>query len=47
MPGAGDGFVQLNEVNFETLQGSALFGNKDALLAEWRRKLGFSTTYDL
>ncbi len=40
LPVAGDGFVQLAELNFEMNRGPALFGNKDMLLDEWRARLG-------
>ncbi|MDH3533111.1 MAG: hypothetical protein OEO82_09280, partial [Gammaproteobacteria bacterium] len=46
LPIAGDGFVQLAELNFATMQAPGLFGNKDELLAEWRRKLGLEKLYD-
>ena len=46
VPVAGDGFVRLAELNFATLKGPGLFGNKDELLEEWRRKLGLSSTYE-
>ena len=46
LPVAGNGFVRLAELNFATPQGPGLFGNKDELLEEWRRKLGFSSTYE-
>jgi len=39
LPVAGDGFPRLAELNFIASQGSALFGNKDQLLDEWRGKL--------
>jgi WD40 repeat protein len=40
LPVAGENFLQLVELNFAGLQGSGLFGNKDALIEEWSRKLG-------
>ena len=47
LPVAGDGFVQLAELSFTTVSGPGLFGNKDALLEEWRRKFGTMTgVYD-
>jgi WD40 repeat protein len=39
VPTAGDGFVRLVEMRFAAGQGAGLFGNKDELLQEWRRKL--------
>jgi len=39
LPVAGDGFVRLAELNFTSTRGPGLFGNKDQLLEEWRRKL--------
>ena len=39
VPTAGDGFVRLVELRFTAGQGAGLFGNKDELLQEWRRKL--------
>ncbi len=40
LPVAGDGFVQLVELNFDAARGPALFGNKEKLLDEWRFRLG-------
>jgi WD40 repeat protein len=40
LPTAGDGFVQISELNFNASRGSALFGNKDKLLDEWRHRIG-------
>ena len=40
LPLAGDGFVQLVELNFDSNRGPALFGNKELLLNEWRHRLG-------
>jgi WD40 repeat protein len=40
LPVAGDGFVGLAQVNFSATAGAGLFGNRQQLLAEWRRKLG-------
>ena len=40
LPVAGDGFVHLAELNFGAVHGPGLFGNKDKLLEEWRRKIG-------
>jgi len=39
LPVAGDGFARLAELSFTALRGPGLFGNKDQLLQEWRRKL--------
>ena len=39
LPVAGDGFARLAELNFTSARGPRLFGNKDRLLDEWRRKL--------
>ncbi|MDH3612277.1 MAG: hypothetical protein OES10_03270 [Gammaproteobacteria bacterium] len=39
LPVAGDGFAQLEELGFAVVRGPGLFGNKDQLLEEWRRKL--------
>jgi WD40 repeat protein len=39
VPTVGDGFVRLVELRFTSGQGAGLFGNKDELLEEWRRKL--------
>jgi hypothetical protein len=39
LPVAGDGFVRLAELNFLSTGGPGLFGNKDQLIEEWRRKL--------
>ncbi|MDH3266681.1 MAG: hypothetical protein OEM25_06925, partial [Gammaproteobacteria bacterium] len=39
LPVAGDGRVRLAELNFITTGAPGLFGNKDQLIAEWRRKL--------
>ena len=39
LPVAGDGFVRLAELGFTPARGPGLFGNKDQLLEEWRRKL--------
>jgi len=41
LPVSGDGYVQLNALSFDGVQGAALFGNKDELLLEWRQRLGF------
>jgi WD40 repeat protein len=40
LPLAGDGFVQLVELNFDSNRGPALFGNRELLLNEWRVRLG-------
>ena len=40
LPVAGEGHVQLAELNFDASRGPALFGNKDELLREWRRRFG-------
>ena len=40
LPSSGDGFVKLSPVSFDGAPGSALFGNKDELLLEWRQRLG-------
>lgn len=42
VPVSSDGFVQLTELNFDANGGTALFGNKDELLAEWRLRLGIN-----
>lgn len=46
LPVAGDDFLRLAELDFVTIQGPGLFGSRQALLEEWRRKLGYSTPYD-
>ena len=40
LPVAGDGFVQLAELNFDARRGPGLFGNKSELLNEWRHRFG-------
>ena len=40
LPVAGDGYVQLAELNFDASRGPALFGNKNDLLLEWRERFG-------
>ena len=40
LPVPGNGFIRLAEVGVGELSGPGLFGNKDALLDEWRRKFG-------
>ena len=47
LPVAGDGFVSLAEFDLVTLKGPGMFGNKDELLEEWRRRLGYSSAYEL
>ena len=39
LPVAADGFPRLAELSFTSARGPGLFGNKDQLLDEWRRKL--------
>ena len=39
LPVAGDGRVRLAQLNFVATGAPGLFGNKDQLIAEWRRKL--------
>ena len=39
VPASGDGFMRLVEIRFGAGHGTGLFGNKDELLQEWRRKL--------
>lgn len=39
LPAAGEGYVQLVELNFDHSRGPALFGNKDELLADWQHRL--------
>jgi len=39
LPIAGDGRVRLAELNFAATGAPGLFGNKDQLIEEWRRKL--------
>ena len=39
LPVAGDGFVNIAELDFVASRGPGLFGNKDELLDEWRGKL--------
>jgi WD40 repeat protein len=39
IPVAGDGFVRLADLSISAARGPGLFGNKDQLLEEWRRKL--------
>ena len=34
------GFPKVVELQFSHSEGPALFGNKDKLIADWRRKLG-------
>jgi len=43
LPVASDGFVRLAELNFSSAGGPGLFGNKDQLIEEWRRKLAIVT----
>jgi WD40 repeat protein len=38
---SADSSVKLSALSFDGVQGSALFGNKEELLAEWRQRLGF------
>ena len=38
-----DGFFKTIALSFDGVQGASLFGNKDALLAEWRQRLGLLT----
>ena len=40
LPVAGDGFVQLAELNFDARRGPGLFGKKSELLNEWRHRFG-------
>lgn len=40
LPVPGNGFVRLAQVDFGQMSGPGLFGNRDTLLDEWRRKLG-------
>jgi hypothetical protein len=42
VPVSGDGFVKLLMLSFDGAQGTALFGNKDELLVEWRQRLGLA-----
>jgi WD40 repeat protein len=44
LPVAAEGYARLAELSFSASQGAGLFGNKDQLLEEWRRKLAFVTT---
>ena len=44
LPVAGDGFARLAELSFTASRGPGLFGNKDQLIDEWRRKLSLVTT---
>ena len=46
LPVAGDSEVRLAELNFATLQGTGLFGSKDQLLEDWRRRLGYTSAYE-
>ena len=39
LPVAGDGRVRLAKLNFAATGAPGLFGNKDQLIEEWRRKL--------
>ena len=39
LPVAADGYPRLAELSFTAAQGPGLFGNKNQLLDEWRRKL--------
>jgi len=43
LPVAADGYPRLAELNFTATRGPGLFGNKDQLLDEWRRKLALVT----
>ena len=43
LPVAADGYPRLAELNFAATRGPGLFGNKDKLLDEWRRKLALIT----
>jgi WD40 repeat protein len=44
LPVAGDGYVRLAELSFTATHSTGLFGNKEQLLEEWRRKLAMVTT---
>jgi WD40 repeat protein len=39
LPQVGGGFVQLSEVSFTLYGGAGLFGTREELISEWRRKL--------
>jgi WD40 repeat protein len=39
LPVAADGYPRLAELSFTAMRGPGLFGNKDQLIDEWRRKL--------
>jgi WD40 repeat protein len=43
LPVAGDGYARLAELSFTASRGPGLFGNKDQLIDEWRRKLSLVT----
>jgi WD40 repeat protein len=43
LPVAADGYPRLAELSFTATRGPGLFGNKDELLNEWRRKLAIVT----
>ncbi|MDA1064184.1 MAG: hypothetical protein O2907_07635, partial [Proteobacteria bacterium] len=40
LPVAGEGYVQLLELTLDNSRGSALFGNKEELRAEWQHRFG-------
>ncbi len=41
LPAARDGFVEMVELAFPGSSHPGLFGNREALLADWRRRLGY------
>ena len=41
LPVAADGYPRLAELSFSASHTQGLFGNKDQLLEEWRRRLAF------
>jgi WD40 repeat protein len=47
LPVAGDGYVQLVELNLDNTRGTALFGNREELRAEWRHRFGMDQDSNL
>ena len=41
LPVAADGYPRLAELSFALTEGPGLFGSRESLLEEWRRKLAF------
>lgn len=46
LPVATDGYVQLAELSLDNSRGSALFGNRDELLADWQSRFGMTQGVD-